>query len=167
MTTVKTPKVFTGITPEVTAHFIEAIARDKAVRLATLSKTTVVLCTMPVWVRAEEARALFGIPPNKLIEWTRKGKVKARKCDPKLKGSAAIFETKSLLKAIDGLYDYHKWLLDRPDRKGKKGKAAEAARTDNGGSRPNAVRPSDLEGGRAGAARPSKLGGEENRGKRR
>ena len=164
MTTVKTPKVFTGITPEVTAHFIEAIARDKAVRLATLSKTTVVLCTMPVWVRAEEARALFGIPPNKLIEWTRKGKVKARKCDPKLKGSAAIFETKSLLKAIDGLYDYHKWLLDRPDRKGKK---AKAVRTDNGGGRPNAVRPSDLEGGRAGAARPSKLGGEENRGERR
>ena len=164
MTTVKTPKVFTGITPEVTAHFIEAIARDKAVRLATLSKATVVLCTMPVWVRAEEARALFGIPPNKLIEWTRKGKVKARKCDPKLKGSAAIFETKSLLKAIDGLYDYHKWLIDRPDRKGK---AAEAARTDNGGGRPNAVRPSNLEGGRAGAARPSKLGGEKNRRARR
>lgn len=164
MTTVKTPKVFTGITPEVTAHFIEAIARDKAVRLATLSKATVVLCTMPVWVRAEEARALFGVPPNKLIEWTRKGKVKARKCDPKLKGSAAIFETKSLLKAIDELYDYRKWLIDRPDRKGK---AAEAARTDNGGGRPNAVRPSNLEGGRAGAARPSKLGGEKNRRARR
>ena len=54
-----------------------------------------------------------------------------RRMDDK-EGSAAIFETKSLLKAIDGLYDYHKWLIDRPDRKGK---AAKAARRRNRGKR--------------------------------
>lgn len=109
----------TGITPETTAALIEALASDRAVRLKTMSKATVVLATMPVWVRAEEANALFGTPLNKLTEWVIAGKVVAKKCDPFLKGSATIFKTETILRTIDGLCDYRRWLLERPDLKGE------------------------------------------------
>ena len=109
----------TGITPETTAALIEALASDRAVRLKTLSKATVVLATMPMWVRAEEANALFGTPLNKLNDWVIEGKVIAKKCDPYLKGSATIFKTETILRTLEGLFDYRRWLLERPDLAGE------------------------------------------------
>ncbi len=108
-----------GITPETTASLIEAIATTKAARLKTLSKATVVLCTMPVWVRAEEANALFGVPLNKLYDWVCEGKVVAKKCDPALRGSATIYKVETILATLDGLPDYRNWLKERPDLKPK------------------------------------------------
>ena len=105
----------TGITPETTAHFIEAIASDKAARMKTLAKATVVIMTTPEWVRAEEANALFGIPHNQLVTLAMAGKIKARKLDPMLKASAVVFEVASLRKALDKLTPYDEWLQTRPD----------------------------------------------------
>lgn len=106
----------TGITPEATAHFIEAIASDKAARLKTLAKATVVLMQTPEWVRAEEANALFGIPHNQLVTLAMAGKVKARKLDPMLKASAVVFEVASIRTALESLTPYDEWVRERPDK---------------------------------------------------
>ena len=105
----------TGISPEATAHLIDAIANDKASRLRTLAKATVVMCVVPEWMRAEEARAYFGIPQNQLIELAIKSKVRAKKLDPALTTSAVIFKTDDLRKAVEGLADWRDWLEKRPD----------------------------------------------------
>lgn len=116
----------TGITPETTARLIEAIASDKAARLKTLAKATVVICTTPEWLRAEEVNAVFGIPKHTLIGLAVNGKVAARKTDPTLKASAVIFEAESIRRAIGKMTPYAEWARARPDitnqttpRKGK------------------------------------------------
>lgn len=115
-----------GVTPETTAALIDALATDKAVRLKTLSKATVVLATMPVWVRAEEANALFGVPQNKLYDWVIEKKVIARKCDPDVRGSATIYKVESILRTLESLMDYRQWLIERPDLKGEERAAWES-----------------------------------------
>ncbi len=105
----------TGLTAGAVASMLEGIATDKAVRLAALAKSTVILATMPVWVRSDEARALFGVPRGKLYEWAIAKKIVAKKVDANNENSATIYQVKSILKAIDGLMDYHEWIMKRED----------------------------------------------------
>lgn len=102
-------------TPTAIEHLIERLAEDKAYRLRTLAKATVVMMAIPEWVRAEEAYALFGMPLNQLIERARTGEIIARKTDPYLRASATIFKTESIRAAIERMMPYDKWANERPD----------------------------------------------------
>lgn len=103
-------------TPSAVEQLIDRIAEDKATRMRTLAKATVVICTTPEWVRAEEVNAIFGIPHNTLITLAVKGKIAARKTDPALRSSAVIFETASIRKAIGRMMPYADWVKERPDQ---------------------------------------------------
>lgn len=101
--------------PEVISKLIEQIAEDKASRLKTLSRATVVMMLAPEWVRAEEANALFGLPQNQLYDYARSGKVCAKKTDRMNRNSAVIFRTEDIRKVIEHLEDYSTWAAKRPD----------------------------------------------------
>jgi len=104
------PPFSTGFSPETTAHLIEAIASDKASRLRTLAKATVVMAVVPEWMRAEEVRAYFGIPQNQLVNLALKAGVAAKKLDPSLRTSAVIFKTADLRRAVEEMSDWRDWL---------------------------------------------------------
>lgn len=102
--------------PEVISQIIEQIADDKAARLKTLSKATVIMQITPEWVRLEEANALFGLPNNQVLDLARTGKVAARKTDPGNKKSATIFKVIDLRRVVESeMTPYDKWLKERPD----------------------------------------------------
>lgn len=105
------------ITPDDIANLIDRMADDKAARLKTLAKATVVMMTTPEWIRAEEANALFGLPHNQLIDLACKGIVIGRKSDPMNRKSATIFKVESIRRAIDQMMPYDVWAKERPDLK--------------------------------------------------
>ncbi len=107
----------TGVSPEATACFIEAIANDKAARMRTMAKATVVMCVTPEWMRAEEVNAVFGIPKNQLYRFAVEGKVIAKKLDPELRGSAVIFKAESVRRAIGRLTPYEEWAKEQAAKK--------------------------------------------------
>lgn len=102
--------------PEVISKIIEQIADDKAARLKTLSKATVVMQITPEWVRLEEANALFGLPNNQVLDLARTGKVAARKTDPGNRKSATIFKVLDLRRVVESeMMPYNEWAEKRPD----------------------------------------------------
>ena len=105
----------TPTTPNAIADLIDRIAEDKASRLRTLAKATVVIVTTPEWARAEEVNAIFGIPHNQLISLAVSGQIAARKTNPRQTASAVIFETESIRKAIGKMMPYAEWMQTRPD----------------------------------------------------
>ena len=106
------------ILPEVISKIIEQIADDKAARLKTLSKATVIMQITPEWVRLEEANALFGLPNNQVLDLARTGKVAARKTDPGNKKSATIFKVIDLRRVVESeMMPYDEWTEKRPDLK--------------------------------------------------
>lgn len=104
--------------PEVISKLIEQIADDKAARLKTLSKATVIMQITPEWVRLEEANALFGLPNNQVLDLARTGKVAARKTDPGNRKSATIFKVLDLRRVVESeMMPYDEWTTKRPDLK--------------------------------------------------
>lgn len=105
------------VTPNAIEGLLDRIAEHKATRLRTLAKATVVICTTPEWMRAEEVNAFFGIPQNQLKDMVVSGRVIAKKLDPHLTQSAVIFKVADVRKAIGKLTDYADWIEKRPDLK--------------------------------------------------
>lgn len=103
------------MTAEDISILIDRMAEDKATKLRTLAKATVVMVCAPEWMRAEEVNAYFGLPHNQLIALACAGKVVARKSDPTNAKSASLFKTQSIRAAIDAMMPYDKWASLRPD----------------------------------------------------
>lgn len=103
------------VSPTAISGLIDRLAEEKASRLRTLAKATVVMCVTPEWMRAEEVNAYFGVPMNQLKDMVIRREVVAKKLDPHLTASAVIYRTADVRRAIDRLFDYADWIDERPD----------------------------------------------------
>ena len=106
------------MTTQEVANLLEQIAEDKAAKIRTMTRSTTVLCTVPIWARREEINALFGVPPQQLLKMVLSGGVRAKKLDPELRGSAVIFNVEDVRRAIDDLTDWTKY-IDKQSAKAK------------------------------------------------
>lgn len=96
-------------------NLIDRLAEEKAAKMKTLSKATVVMMMIPEWMRAEEVNALFGLPLNQLYQLAKTGKIAAKKTDPMNRNSAVIFKTQDIRAIIGDMTDYSQWANERPD----------------------------------------------------
>ena len=98
-------------TPTAVEHLLDQIAEDKAIRLRTLSRATIIQTVCPEWAQAEEVVAWFGLPINQLRKLAYEHKVCAKKSDPGLRGSAVLFRVADVRREIDKMPDWVEWMM--------------------------------------------------------